>query len=188
MGLLGIGVDVWQDTESYSQFKVCPTGIGFQFEITDSKDAVNRKGEEYTKVFCTTWVGEEKYDVIHQLNFQSSTGLPFAKGFFEWVGRADILAKGEDGSTEDLIGTTFKADVTHDTDDQGRTWPRFKNVQAVSHDWKSLPAYLEGMAEEKAKAAKAAPRAETPAPAPEAAPRRPDPQKPAGPARPGSKR
>jgi hypothetical protein len=78
--------------------------------------------------------------------------------------------------------------VTHDTDDQGRTWPRFKNVQAVSHDWKSLPAYLEGMAEEKAKAAKAAPRAETPAPAPEAAPRRPDPQKPAGPARPGSKR
>lgn len=113
------------------------------FEITKVTDGVQTKGNDanspYFSARCTQMSGEAP-GTRSTSQFLGMGTTPWkngscqkaqTKGFLEAIGRDDLLHAG--GDSTELVGTTFRAQVFHDTDNKGQTRANLRNVEPLSH-------------------------------------------------------
>lgn len=119
------------------------------FEITGVTEGVNSKGEHagerYLTARCAQISGTEPGTKTTSVYLGLSTkdgqwGKPIEQtvGYLKAWGRLDILENGEDSDVNDLLGTTFEADVKLKTVADGTVKVSLSNIVAVSHA--ELPA------------------------------------------------
>lgn len=115
-----------------------------EFEITAISEGVNSQGEHagerYITARCTQTTGDEPGTRTTSVYMGLSDkpgrfGAPIEQtvGWLKAWGRMDILERGEDAEIEELIGTTFEADVSVKTDNTGNQKVTLKNVTSISH-------------------------------------------------------
>jgi len=144
-----------------------------EFQITGITEGVNSKGEHagerYVTAKCVQISGDDPGTKVHSQYLGLSDkpgkwGRPIEQtvGYLKAWGRYDLLEAGEDADTQNLIDTTFAADVKIKTGADGEPRVNLSNIVPISH----APAEELPVA-----AVAAAPVAATAAAQPTAAPR-----------------
>lgn len=141
-----------------------PPDPGVQmFEIMSLTPGITKNGDPFVQAKCFQISGDDPGTKSTSLFMGLSTekkefGIPAAqtKGILESLGRHDIIEQGSDADWDNLIGTTFEAEVVFKTDAKsGKSNAKLYKYMPVSH------AGLEPMEEA------------APEPAPEPAPAKP---------------
>lgn len=115
-----------------------------EFEIIGLSEGVNSQGEHagerYVTARCQQLTGDDPgtkttsvYLGLSDLPGRYGKPIEQTVGWLKAWGRLDILERGEDAEIEELIGTTFEADVVVKTDGLGNQKVNLKNVTAMSH-------------------------------------------------------
>ena len=135
----GISKQKWADTPDPKGFQPCPKGTGLAFEITDTREGHTDKGKrgphDYLQVVCTYTDDEGNSFDVWEYFALVDDGLPWLKKFLTRTGRCDLMV--EDTEWDELVGTTFLADVSHREDKSTGTKKAVLNYDSivnVSHD------------------------------------------------------
>lgn len=121
-----------------------PPDVGrTMFEITGVNEGVNGKGEfageRYITAKATQISGDDPgtkstsiYLGLSDKDGQYGKPIEQTVGWLKSLGRMDLL-ENEDADTEELLGTTFWADVKHKTGADGNVKVMLSNVEPISH-------------------------------------------------------
>lgn len=113
------------------------------FEITKVTSGVQAKGNDvgkpYFSIRCTQISGEatgtrsmSQFLGLGTTPWKNGSCQKAAfKGFMTAIGREDLLHP--DGDSSQLIGTTFRAKVYHDTDQKGQMQANLTDIEPMSH-------------------------------------------------------
>jgi hypothetical protein len=163
MGVFGIKMDEFEGKVPGAGW-IPPDPGRQEFQITGITEGVNSQGEHagerYVTAKCVQISGDDPGTKVHSQYLGLSDklgkwGRPIEQtvGYLKAWGRYDLLEAGEDADTQNLIDTTFSADVKIKTGADGNPKVSLSNIIPISH----------APAEEPPVAAVAAPVAAAPA-------------------------
>lgn len=143
MGVFGINMNEFEGKTPGAGW-VPPDPGRQEFQITGITEGVNSQGEHvgerYITAKCVQISGDDPGTKVHSQYLGLSDkpgkwGKPIEQtvGYLKAWGRYDLLEAGEDADTQNLIDTTFAADVKIKTGADGNPKVNLSNIIPISH-------------------------------------------------------